>query len=82
MCANANVGGPTLTHLILRLDARKVEVIEEFLHGTQYRIGLFGRMTPFEAEVHVKRFMIRHSTLLRISTEDLLIINAMLGQYQ
>jgi hypothetical protein len=79
MSANANAGGPRLTHLILRLDARKVEVLEEFLHGTQYRTGLIERETLVDAEIHVKRFMIRHSKLLGISPEDVCVIEQMLG---
>jgi len=82
MRANANVGGSSLTHVILRPDARKVEVLEEFLHGTQYRTGLFDRMTVLDAEVHVKRFMIRHSKLLGISAEDVRILEQMLGTFQ
>jgi hypothetical protein len=38
MRANANVGGEKLTHILLRQDPRKAEVLEEFLHGTQKRI--------------------------------------------
>src|SRR5207302_6678275 len=33
MKANANVGGGRLTLILLREDARKIEVLEEFLHG-------------------------------------------------
>ena len=79
MGANANVGGPTMAHLILRPDARKVEALEEFLHGTQFRTGMLAHLTLFEAEAHVKRFMIRHSGLLRISPGDVIIIEQMLG---
>lgn len=82
MRANANAGGPTLTHLVLRVDARKVEVLEEFLHGTQFRCGLLGRMNLIEAEIHVKRFMMRHCKLLGISPEDFDVIRRMLGTYR
>jgi hypothetical protein len=81
MGANANVGGPTLTHIILWPDARKVEVLEEFLHGTQFRIGLFGRMSTIEVEIHVKRFMLRHATLLGIRPDDQRVLQEMLGRY-
>jgi hypothetical protein len=78
MSANANVGGPSLTHLILLPDARKVEVLEEFLHGTQFRMNFVQREGILKAEIHVKRFMIRHSRLLGISAEDVQIIGLML----
>lgn len=77
--ANANVGGEKLDHIILQQDARKIEALEEFLHGTQWRIGILTRRTVVEAEVHVKRFMVRHCKLLGISEEDAEIITAMLG---
>src|SRR5438128_6006910 len=38
--ANASVGGEDYNHLVLQDDARKIEALEEFLHGTQQRLGL------------------------------------------
>ena len=77
--ANANVGGEKLTHIILLSDARKVEALEEFLHGTQFKLGIIQREGLVYAETHVKRFMIRHAKLLRISSKDLDILWRMLG---
>jgi hypothetical protein len=56
--------------LILRLDARKIEVIEEYLHNVQRRVSLTSEMSPRELEIHVKAFMIRHRKLLGISGAD------------
>lgn len=80
MRANANVGGEKMTHILLHLDPRKVEVLEEFLHGTQKRIGLIDRIGVDAAESHVKDFMIRHYKLLGISREDVEILKKMLGE--
>ncbi|EFO79005.1 hypothetical protein OSCT_3134 [Oscillochloris trichoides DG-6] len=65
--ANASSDGPSIS---LRLDPRKIEVLEEFLHGTQARLGIMDRMTVAEYERHVKGFMIRHQRLLGISDAD------------
>lgn len=77
--ANANVGGETLRHIILLPDARKVEAEEEFLHGTQFAMGIVEREGLVFAETHVKRFMIRHARLLGISAKDVDILWRMLG---
>jgi hypothetical protein len=79
MQANANVGGESLTQILLRHGPRKIEVIEEFLHGTQHRIGLIAKLGVDGAERHVKEFMVRHRRLLRICHEDVVILNEMLG---
>jgi hypothetical protein len=80
MRANANVGGPELRHILLRPDPKKVEVLEEFLHGTQQRLGIVERLGLQGAEIHVKEFMIRHRRLLGISGEDVKILQQMLGR--
>jgi len=67
--------------LILRDDARKIEVLEEFLHGTQERLGLLRSMTDVAAEVHVKRFMLRHCRMLGIGAADQAILQDMLRGY-
>ncbi len=77
--ANANVGGEKLTHIILLPDARKIEALEECLHGTQFRLGIVPRDGIPYAETHVKRFMIRHATMLGISSRDVEILHRMLG---
>jgi hypothetical protein len=79
MQANANVGGADLTHIILRVDARRIEALEEFLHGTQYKCNLIEETLGLaKAEIHVKRYMIRHRRSLGISKRDRAILRAML----
>jgi hypothetical protein len=56
--------------LLLRPDARKIEVLEEYLHNVQKDIGLMNKMTPAQMEVHVKEFMLRHKKMLGISEAD------------
>jgi hypothetical protein len=56
--------------LLLRPDARKIEVLEEYLHNVQRQVGLTEKMTPWEMEIHVKEFMLRHQKLLGISDAD------------
>lgn len=77
--ANANVGGEAMTHIVLLPDARKIEAIEEFLHGTQFRLGIISDTQVVGPEVHVKRFMIRHARLLGISAADVHVLKLMLG---
>jgi hypothetical protein len=67
--------------IILQEDARKIEVLEEFLHGTQERLGLFRSVNAVEAEIHVKTFMLRHCRLLGVSAEDEDILRIMLRGY-
>lgn len=80
MRANANVGGEELTNILFRQDPRKVEVLEEFLHGTQKRIGLIGKIGVKAAERHVKELIIRHQRLLSISPHDVDILKEMLRE--
>ncbi|MCZ7647466.1 MAG: hypothetical protein M5U26_19785 [Planctomycetota bacterium] len=80
MQANANVGGEDLRHILLRMDPKKIEVLEEFLHGTQQRLGLVDRLGVQGAERHVKEFMIRHQKLLGISDADVGVLRKMLGE--
>jgi hypothetical protein len=54
-------------------------VLEEFLHGTQQRIGLIERLGVDGAEQHVKQFMIRHQQLLSLSSDDVAVLKTMLG---
>ena len=56
--------------ILLRPDPRKIEVLEEFLHNVQNKIGLTGKLTPAQLETHVKSFMIRHKDLLGITEPD------------
>ena len=68
-----------MTDILLRQDPRKIEVLEEFLHGTQKRNGLIDKIGVDAAEIHVKEFMIRNQKLLGISPEDVEILKQMLG---
>lgn len=65
-----SAGGVGSTANPIRLDPRKIEVLEGLLHGTQRRRGWDRYLTIREMEVHVKRFMLRHRRLLGISDED------------
>ena len=53
-----NTGVPN--HILIREDASKSTLLEEFLHGTQTRLGIVDRLTPQGAEINVKDFMIRN----------------------
>jgi RHS repeat-associated protein len=66
----ANASSSNATDMTLRSDPRKIEVLEEFLHGTQRRLGWDSRMTGVEMEIQVKSFMIRHQSILGISEAD------------
>lgn len=75
--AEANVGGEQMTHIILRPDPSKAAILEEFLHGTQKRLGIIdklGHSGMGSAETHVKDFMIRHKRLLGLGEEDVKIL--------
>lgn len=79
MNANANVGGGDCTHIILRTDARRIEVLEEFLHGTQWKAQVIQRLGFPLFEVHVKEFMLRHRRLLGLSDEEVAVLNDLLS---
>jgi hypothetical protein len=68
--AEANVGGEDMMSIILRENPSKAGVLEEFLHGTQHKLGIIKELGVQGAEVHVKDFMIRHAKLLGLSAED------------
>ena len=68
-----------MTDILLRQNPTKVEVLEEFLHGTQNRLGIVDKLGVRGAEIHVKEFMLRHQRLLGISAEDAKILEQMLG---
>jgi hypothetical protein len=77
MGAEANVGGPNLTHILVRENPSKAAILEEFLHGTQQRLGIVDRLGSSgmgSAETHVKDFMIRHQGILGIGQEDAAIL--------
>jgi RHS repeat-associated protein len=75
--AEASVGGENMTHILVRENPSKAALLEEFLHGTQQRLGVvdrLGRTGLGSAETHVKDFMIRHQKLLGLSQEDVGIL--------
>jgi hypothetical protein len=72
--AEANVGGANMTHILLKENPSKAAVLEEFLHGTQQKLGIIDRIGTQGAEVHVKNFMIRHQKLLGLGHEDVNIL--------
>lgn len=68
-----------MTNILLRRNPTKVEVLEEFLHGTQFRRGIIDRLGVQGAEVHVKEFMLRHQRLMGITDQDAAILRQMMG---
>ena len=69
MGAEGSVNSGMPNHILIKEDAGKSTLLEEFLHGTQKRLGIVGRLTGQEAEVHVKDFMIRHARLLGLDND-------------
>jgi hypothetical protein len=75
--AEASVGGVNNSSILLRESPSKAAVLEEFLHGTQARLGIVERLGNRglgSAETHVKDFMIRHQQMLGLSNEDIRIL--------
>ncbi len=64
MGAEASVGGPQRLSILLRENPSQAAAIEEFLHGTQTRLGIVDRLGLQGAEAHVESFMTRYSKLL------------------
>ena len=70
--AEASVGGDNNTHILLRENPSKAALLEEFLHGTQSKLGITDRLGTSglgSAETHVKDFMIRHQKMLGLGDE-------------
>jgi len=78
--AEANVGGQNLTNILLRENPSKLAVLEEFLHGTQARLGVInvGDLNRTAAEIHVNKFMLNHHKLLGLGAEDVDVLNSTL----
>jgi LysM repeat protein len=75
--AEASVGGVNNSSILLRETPSKAAALEEFLHGTQTRLGIVDRLGTSgmgSAETHVKDFMIRHQQMLGLSDEDIRIL--------
>ena len=64
MQAEASVGGPGHLNILLRENPSRAAAMEEFLHGTQNRLGIIDRLGTQGAETHVTDFMTRHNKLL------------------
>jgi RHS repeat-associated protein len=77
--ASASADGKSIS---LRSDPRKIEVLEEFLHGTQVRLGIQDRMSTSQSEIHVKSFMIRHKKILGISEADVEWLTKSMDMYR
>ena len=75
--AEASVGGANNTHILLRENPSKAALLEEFLHGTQSKLGITDRLGTSglgSSETHVKDFMIRHQKMLGLGDEDVQIL--------
>lgn len=76
--AEANSGGPNCEHLLLKENPNKIAALEEFLHGTQSKLGLFDRDMPrLVGEVRVKEFMLRHARMLGLTENDMTVVEAL-----
>ncbi|QPH39432.1 fibronectin type III domain-containing protein [Pedobacter endophyticus] len=72
--AEASVGGEDMASIILRENPSKAAILEEFLHGTQHKLGIIDDLGRYNAEAHVKDFMIRHQKMLGLSDKDIAIL--------
>jgi len=67
-------------HILLRQNPSKPAVLEEFLHGTQQKLGITDRLGTSgmgSTETHVKDFMIRHQKMLGLGAEDVKILQTL-----
>jgi hypothetical protein len=70
-----------MTHILLRKNPSKAAILEEFLHGTQYKLGIIkGTGDRAFGEAHVKDFMIRHRKLLGLSDADVDILKTLMDK--
>jgi len=75
MGAEGSINTAVPNHILIREDASKSALIEEFLHGTQVKLEIVGKLSAQEAEIHVKDFMIRHASMLGLnSSADLQLL--------
>lgn len=80
--ANAKVIYPDCADIIVRKGAPRMSLLEEFLHGTQQRIGLLEKWESENIprqipEIHVKDFMLRHARMLGLDENDQMILQAL-----
>lgn len=72
-----------LNGITVRSDAKKIEIIEEFLHGTQAKLGMTGDIADIKMlEIHVKDFMIRHKDILGFSDKDIEALTIIKESYE
>jgi hypothetical protein len=81
MRANASMNTGDPNHILARSDLRKIEILEEYLHGTQQKLGIIDKLGQVEAEIHVKDFMIRHKEMLGLSGQDVRALEIMKQSY-
>ncbi|MDJ0596570.1 MAG: hypothetical protein QNJ72_42485 [Pleurocapsa sp. MO_226.B13] len=79
--ANASVNTGDINQMIVRPDVLKIEILEEFLHGTQQKLGIIEKLGNFGSEIHVKNFMIRHKKMLGLSSKDIQALKIMRNSY-
>jgi late competence protein required for DNA uptake (superfamily II DNA/RNA helicase) len=79
--ANASINTNDVNHIIVKPDVRKIEILEEFLHGTQQKLGIIDRLGNYSSEIHVKDFMIRHQKILGLSHNDIAALIIMKNSY-
>ena len=79
--ANASVNSGNINHIVVKPDVRKIEILEEFLHGTQQKLGIIKRLGNHGSEIHVKDFMIKHQKILGLSNKDVQALTIMKNSY-
>jgi hypothetical protein len=79
--ANASVNTGDINHIIVKSDVLKIEILEEFLHGTQQKLGIIDRLGNYGSEIHIKDFMIRHKQILGLSKQDIQALTIMKNSY-
>lgn len=58
-------------HILIKEGTPKSALLEEYLHGTQLKLGLMEKYGSREAlEVHIKDFMLRHAKMLGLDNPD------------
>ncbi len=74
--SDASINSAVPKHIIIKPEATKSALLEEFLHGTQNQLGLVNKYGDHQAlEVHVKDFMLRHVQLLGLNnTHDIRLL--------
>jgi hypothetical protein len=69
---------PECSEILIKPDAPRVALLEEYLHGTQAKLGIIERYElRAMAEVHVKDFMLRHPKLLGLDANDSILLRVL-----